>query len=289
MKQPLPALLLLAALTAACNRPASAPPVAVLQTGVAATLTAAPPQPATRTSPPSATPSLTRTPTLSPTPTPVPSGTVGPSPTLTLPPLPTDDPRFGLGLNLAAPSYRDDFSQRFTWGEPVDDNVANVWQDDHLKTADLLADPFIWWSTTISDADAGDFFAEVTAEIRACTGKDAAGFSGRVGGANLDSGYTLEVSCDGHYRLREFAGGSADVLRDWTAAEAILKGPNAANRLGLLVDGDRVTPFANGIALGPPVQDSSLAFGSFALYAMARETPGVVVNFDDFALWHLSP
>jgi len=289
MKHRLPALLLLAAISAACNRQASAPPAALLQTGVAATLTAGPPLPATRTSPPSATPSFTLTPTLTRTATAQPSGTVDPSPTITLAPLPTDDPRFGLGLNLAAPSYRDDFSQPLTWGEPVDENVTNVWQDGHLKTSDLLADPFIWWSTTISDANAGDFFAEVAAEIEACAGKDAAGFSGRVGGASLDSGYALEVSCDGHYRLRRFSEGTVQVLRDWSPSEAIARGPNASNRLGLLADGDQVTAFANGIVLGPPVQDSSLGFGTFGLYASARETPGVAVNFDDFALWHLSP
>jgi len=137
--------------------------------------------------------------------------------------------------------------------------------------------------------NAGDFFAEVAAEIEACAGKDAAGFSGRVGGASLDSGYALEVSCDGHYRLRRFSEGTVQVLRDWSPSEAIARGPNASNRLGLLADGDQVTAFANGIVLGPPVQDSSLGFGTFGLYASARETPGVAVNFDDFALWHLSP
>ena len=137
--------------------------------------------------------------------------------------------------------------------------------------------------------NSSDFFAEVTAEIQACAGKDAAGFSGRVGGENLNSGYAFEVSCDGHYRLRKFSEGTVQVLRDWSSAEAIVKGPNATNRLGLLIDGDRITPFANGTALGPAVQDSSLGFGTFGLYALARETPGVVVNYDDFALWRLSP
>jgi len=282
-------LLLLASVAAACNRQASAPPAGLLQTAIAATLTAAPPLPATRTSPPSASASVTPSPTLTRTPTPVPTGTVGASPTITVPPLATDDPRFGLGLNLAVPDYHDGFQARYTWGELADPGATNVWDDGRLKTSDLQADPFIWWSTTTSDANSGDFFAEVTADIQACAGKDAAGFSGRLSGENLNSGYALEVSCDGHYRLRKFTEGTVVVLRDWSSAEAIHKGPNASNRLGLLVDGDRITPFANGVPLGSSVQDSSLGMGTFGLYALARETPGVVVNYDDFALWRLSP
>src|SRR3989304_4613895 len=213
MTRRLLAVSVLVTLAAACNRQPPAPPASVLQTGVAATLTAAPPLPATRTSPPSATASFTPAPTLTPTATPVPSGTLGPTPTITVPPLPTDDPRFGPPLTLPAPDYHDGFQARYTWGELADLGATNVWDDGRLKASDLLADPFIWWSTTISDANAGDFYAEVSAEIQACTGKDSAGFSSRVGGGNLDSGYALEVSCDGHYRLRRFPEGTGQVLR----------------------------------------------------------------------------
>jgi hypothetical protein len=208
---------------------------------------------------------------------------------VTVPPLATDDPRNGLGLNLADPDYSDGFTQRFTWGEIADAGAVNTWEDGRLKTSDLLTDGFIWWSGTLPDAAAGDFFAEVSAESSACSGKDAAGFAGRIGGVNFNSGYTLEVACDGTYRMRKFSEGAVTVLRDWTASEAIVQGPNAANRLGLLARGDQITPFANGVALGPAVQDAGFAYGTFGVYAMARETPGVVVEFDDFALWYVTP
>jgi hypothetical protein len=287
---PRTALLLLMAIGAgACNRQASAPASSVLETGVAATLTAAPPLPATRTAPPSATPSLTHTATVTLAPSLTSTGTVGPSPTLTPIPLPTDDPRFGLGLNLSAPHYHDGFAARFTWGEPVAEGVANIWQDGRLRASDLLADAFIWWSTTTAEASAGNFYAEVTAEIQACSGRDAAGFGARVSGTNLDNGYTLEVSCDGHYRIRKFTEGKVETLRDWTPSEAIVQGPNVANRMGLLARGGDLTGFVNGVALGPAVQDSALPFGTFALFAGARQTPGLTVIFDDFSLWHLSP
>src|SRR3989304_2979109 len=102
MTRRLLAVSVLVTLAAACNRQAAAPPASVLQTGVAATLTAAPPLPATRTSPPSATPSSTPAPTQTFTPSPVPSGTAGATATITVPPLATDDPRNGLDAPLDA-------------------------------------------------------------------------------------------------------------------------------------------------------------------------------------------
>jgi hypothetical protein len=89
--------------------------------------------------------------------------------------------------------------------------------------------------------------------------------------------------------MRKFSEGSVTVLRDWTASDAIVEGPNATQRLGLLAVGDQITPFVDGEALGPAVQDSSFAYGTFGLYAMARETPGVAVVYDDFALWYVRP
>jgi hypothetical protein len=237
-------------------------------------------------SPPSATASAT---TLPPTPSTVPTETPGPTPTVTVPPLPTDDPRYPLSLNLAVPDYGDGFAQRFTWGELADPGAVNTWEDGHLKASDLLADGFVWWSGTLPDAAAGDHYVEISSQISDCSGKDAAGLASRVGGVNLNSGYTLEVACDGTYRMRKFSEGAVAVLRDWTASEAIVKGPNADNRLGLLARGDQITPFANGVVLGSPVQDASFAYGIFGVYAMARETPGLVVVFDDFALWYVTP
>src|SRR3989304_5984220 len=87
-------------------------------------------------------------------PPPVPSGTAGATATIPVPPLAADDPRNGLALNLAVPDYGDGFAQRFTWGEMADPGAVNTWEDGRLKTSDLLADGYIWWSG--STPDAGD-------------------------------------------------------------------------------------------------------------------------------------
>src|SRR4030042_762861 len=76
----------------------------------------------------------------------------GGSPSPPPPPLAPDDPR--TGLNLAAPDLTDDFSVRFKWYEFSDaTSASNLVEDGHLKAVDNLADSYIWWSTTDSQAE----------------------------------------------------------------------------------------------------------------------------------------
>jgi hypothetical protein len=200
-----------------------------------------------------------------------------------LPPLPPDDPRAGLDLNR--PGYRDNFETRFTWGEQSHSGALTTWEGGRLKAVDLLADANVWWTTTGPNAIAGDFYAEVSATIGECSERDASGFAVRV---DISSGYVLEVSCDGAYRLRKFTLGNVTVLRDWTNAEAIVQGSGAMNRLGILADGTSLYAFANNTRLGEVLEDTSHFAGSFGLYAMGQETPGLTVYFDDFELWYVT-
>jgi hypothetical protein len=198
--------------------------------------------------------------------------------------LPEGDPREG--INLARPDYRDNFGSALTWVGPNAAHASNLWKEDHLEATDRLADHYIWWSTTIPEG--GNVFAEVEAKIGDCTGKDAAGLGVRIDSTTLDSGYTVEVSCDGHYRVRKFSAGAVESLIDWTPAPGIEIGPDATNRIGLVAKGTLLAPVVNGQVVDE-VQDYTYTYGNFALYANAMESPGVTVEFYDFALWFLQP
>jgi hypothetical protein len=275
---------LFALLLASCNRPAVEPPPNLLATSVAATLTAQPVAIATSTLPPASpvptatsesppTESATETPAAPPTPSPI--------------PLSPDDPR--AGLNLSAPDLRDDFSQAL-WYVGSDDATASfAYANGQFQVTDNLADGFLWWTTTAREA--ADLYVEVTAEVGACSGKDAYGFGIRVGGQNFDQGYTLEIACDGSYRLRRFVSEELPViLLDWTMAAALVSGPQATNRIGLLAQGERFQVFANGeLVSAQAIEDESYSSGILSLFASAAQTPGLTVHFDDLALWFLSP
>jgi hypothetical protein len=264
----------------ACTRPAGEPSPDLVATMVAATLTAAPTLPPSPTSPPTATPIIT------PSPTPTDTATPGPIPSATLPELAPGDPRHG--INLASPDYRDDFSSQNTWFGPNFEGAINVWDNERHRATDYITDYSIWWSTTVRNIDAGNLYAEISAEIGDCTNKDGYGLAVRVNGDPLNCGYTLEFSCDGAYRIRKFVEGSVQVLLDWTPSEAIIAGPNIENRMGFLANGGVLFAIANGVVLGQ-VEDSDFYSGTFGLFTSAMNTPGLTTYFDDFYLWYLQP
>ncbi|TEU01414.1 MAG: hypothetical protein E3J30_00685 [Anaerolineales bacterium] len=276
LSQRLGTIVVITWLAGACTRPA---PVRELPVDVNQTTDQVLADPSS-TAPPSAT-NIT-TPTAISTLTPTPGLTITPTP----PPLSPDDPRYG--LNLAAPHYWDDFSSNLTWVGPNFDGAMNVWEDGRLRATDFLADKFLWWSTTIPDVDAGDLYVEVTAEVGECSGKDAIGLAVRVDPDHRNSGYTLEFSCDGSYRIRKLVAGTIQTLLEWTSSDSILSGSDTTNVLGFLARGTTLTVFANGEVLSS-IEASAFFKGNFGLFTDAASTPGLTVYFDDFKLWYINP
>ncbi|MGD2162503.1 MAG: hypothetical protein PVG04_05385, partial [Anaerolineales bacterium] len=117
-------------------------------------------------------------------------------------------------------------------------------------------------------------------------GKDAAGLALRVEPNQRNSGYTLEVSCDGSYRVRKLLSGSIRTLLDWQEAEAINRGENATNVLSFQAQGNQLSVFVNGTQLAQ-VEDTAFIRGNYGLYADAAQTAGFTVRFTEFKLWYL--
>lgn len=286
----------------ACNRPAEEPPANVLATSVSSTLTAQPVAQPTSTQPAETpiaggevdedTPEPTETPedaesTATEEATEEPE--VSPTPSNTPIPLEPGDPRSG--LNLSDPDYTDDFSQRFTWFEFSDPESATViWDDGRLRVTDHVTDGILWWTTTAVSVE--DSYVEITVQITSCSGKDAYGMGIRVGGDNVDRGYTLEISCDGAWRLRKFTAFDEipAVLRDWTESDLINIGPDVSNQIGFMADADQIFAFVNSVPLDSvAIEDSDYVSGVISLFANASQTTDLTVIFDDFRLWHISP
>ncbi|TFH37401.1 MAG: hypothetical protein E4G99_02645 [Anaerolineales bacterium] len=252
-----------------------AEPLEILQGSVVPSQFALP----SSTAPPSATPIATPTATTTTAPTEEP--TVVPTPL----PLDEDDPRFG--LNLSAPDYRDDFDSNLTWVGPNFEGASNITGAGVHRATDNLTDSFLWWSTTIPDIDAGNIYVEVQADVEDCHGKDAYGLAVRVEPDQRDSGYMLEFSCDGAFRVRKLYAGTIQTLQDWTVSPSIAS-DGSSNIMGLLATGSQLYPVANGEVLAH-LEDSTFFSGNYGLYANAQETPGLTIVFDNFKLWYVSP
>jgi hypothetical protein len=200
-------------------------------------------------------------------------------------PLDEDDPRFG--LNLSAPDYWDKFDSDLTWVGPNFEGASNLTESGQHRATDYLADSFLWWSTTIPDIDAGNIYVEVQADVKECRGKDAYGLAVRVEPDQRDSGYLLEFSCDGAFRLRKLYAGTIQTLQDWTPSASIST-DGSGNVMGFLAIGSQLYPVANGDVL-TQVDDGTFFSGNYGLYANAQETPGLTILFDNFNLWYVSP
>jgi len=270
------ASLVLLSLIAACTRPAPVgEPLDDLQGTVVPSQQVFP----SSTPPPSATPVVT--PSATTPATEIEQPTDVPTPL----PLDEDDPRFG--LNLSAPDYRDDFNSDLTWVGPNFEGASNITAGGVHRATDYLADSFLWWSTTIPDIDAGNIYVEIQAKVEDCKGKDAYGLAVRVEPDQRDSGYLLEFSCDGAFRVRKLFVGTIQTLQDWTFSDSI-SSDGSSNIMGFLAIGNQLYPVANGEVL-TQVEDTTFFSGNYGLYANAQETPGLTVVFDVFKLWYVSP
>ena len=272
-------LLLIGLPLAACTGSVAQQEIDPLVEMAAATLTALP----SRTPPPSATVPASPTATGSPTILPTATGTPGPSPTPSAPPLPTSDPRFG--LNLSQPSVTDSFNIPFTWGEYRNASASNLILDEQLQAIDNLTDSLIWWTTT--KYMGSNIYVEVSVEIQDCAGRDFAGLGLRIG-EFVSTGYTVEISCDGYYRIRKFSTGAVVVLLDWTFIRALNQESGATNKIGFVARANNLTAVINDVVL-ESVKDNTYFSGTFALFAGAERTPGLTAIFDDFNIWYFSP
>jgi len=158
---------------------------------------------------------------------------------LEVPPTPTplvifdeDDPR-GKYLDLANPDHTDYFINPDTWYDYEVAGAAYSVQDGKLVGTDNVPQEGLYWSYT--SVQSGRVYAEISATNGDCISKDAVGLVIRIDPEQTPSGYALEVSCDGAWRLIRFrsAGGATATQVDWTTSDVIRTGKDATNRLGI--------------------------------------------------------
>jgi len=283
----------------ACNLPASteAPPIdqSAAQTAAAETIIAQLTEVA-ETLVPSATagslPDATQTAVISTAtettvPTSAPSATAtAPAATATSPPPPTptldaDDPKAGLG----EPEFYDDFSNGESWPLYADDHVSFKVKDSNLVMTAFNPDKYNGWMLTWPVIS--DYYLEMTTKTQQCSGKDT--YGNMVRAVKTDKGYIgylYNISCDGHYSLRRWNGEQYISLVDWTPSDQINSGANQTNRIGLMVNGNQFTFYANGKQIGQ-YQDDTHREGRFGVVIGSANTPDLKVRVDEIAYWDI--
>ncbi len=210
------------------------------------------------------------------------------------PPTPTpfevtssDDPRSL--LDLSNPDHYDFFDDPTTWFRYDDPDYASyAIADGQMTGIDYVAgDRPIYWSYT--SFPSGNVYAEVSATLGDCFGRDAVGFVIRVQPEQTPSGYAMEVSCDGAWRLRRLRQDQTPFeMVDWTSDERIQTGPDGTNRLGIWGYRGEFVLFLNGEQVGAALDSGyTYSLGYFAVYVQSQEAYPLTATFDDFSYWNI--
>ena len=232
-------------------------------------------------------PPPTETPVVADTETPTPTETGTPEPTFTLTPGGSaSDPRNQLG----GPSRYDSLDGPTEGGWPTgsDQFTSLTFKDGSMLMTGRTMDA--GWRLPVQD-NVTNFYLEVTASPQMCASTDNYGIMFRIPDfRNAIKGYQLMVSCDGRFTLRRWDGsvepnGKASILVAWRAADAINKGPNAVNRVGVMAVGSRLRVYINGVFL-QEVLDETYDTGNFALMVNPDVTENFTVRYDDLSVWY---
>jgi hypothetical protein len=294
-------ILAMALIIAACTMPAPGTPpptdspdqaiTIAAQTVVAemtkTALTQAPPEDSETQPPevPTATKSTEATNTPAASPTPAPTNTSGPSPTPTDTPtatLPPSDVRSPLG----DPDWVDSFDTAVNWPLYTDQHVSFVIKQSAMFMTAYKPDKYNGW--IITTPIIRNFYLETKATPLTCADQDRYGLMLRAVKINARDyvGYQLRISCDGQYWFGNWDNEKYHPIVDWTASEHLNTDPGNTNRIGVKMEGNHVTLYANGNMMTEfdAVQFSE---GKFGLVVGSAVTPKSTVKVDEIAYWLL--
>ncbi len=197
------------------------------------------------------------------------------------------DPR--AALDLENPNFSDTFEGENYWGTyNREDSAAYAVGAGSLTGVDYFPEEkYTWWSMTAQQS--GNLYVEVDGTNGDCLGKDSLGVAFRVDPENGRSGYSFEISCDGHWRFRRHHHDAGPrVLVDWAPSPQIQSGFGATNRIGVLAYQGRFVFYVNGQQVGSYTENNyQYSYGAFAVFVRSSLTYNLTASFDDFRFWHM--
>lgn len=203
------------------------------------------------------------------------------APTAT-PTFPTGDPR----LSLGEPDFYDNFATSANWPLYEDDHVS-FRINNQTQLIMTAFNPDQWDGWMLTSPVITDFYLEMTARFRQCSGIDRYGLVFRaVPSENGYIGYHYGVSCDGRFSLRRWDGKNFIKLIDWTESDNINAGSQQGNRIGVMANGNRFSLYANGVLLRE-FSDDTHSSGRFGVFVGSVNTPNFKVEVEEVSQWEL--
>jgi hypothetical protein len=184
-------------------------------------------------------------------------------------------------LALGSPTWKDTFDNGDNWPLGIDKFVDLKSSGGTLQMIGFTNKN--GWR--LSNQKAVNFYLQLTGKMSVCSGADHYGLFFRVPNLSLaDRGYLFGISCDGKFALRKWSIDTMTVLENWKSNDAILKGSNQTNRLGIMAKGNELKLYINGV-LVDTIKDTSFSQGYIGLYVGPKETTKLTALLDEIAYW----
>jgi uncharacterized lipoprotein YbaY len=218
----------------------------------------------------------TMTATTEPTSTePPPTATQAPPPTS-----PPDDP----ALVLGTPTFKDSFSKNSgNWTLfDYDCFQSEIIDGKYVMTGKGAG--YMCWEFTWPKVK--NFYLESSVEpVDECPEGNAYGMIFRS--PDNDEGYVYALTCEGQYYLWAWDGENSTYLLKATNSAQIRPGANQENRIGVMVDGEAMSLYINGVLQTRVNDDMFLERGKFGTAILALEDQPFTVYFDNITMWEL--
>ncbi len=230
------------------------------------------------------------TPTLTPTAT-----VVSPTPTATIiwfpptgtptdlplqPPTPTLDDRPGMGDLL----FSDSFDDPAIWDTGSSADASAILTNNRLVLSITGSGPLSIASRR-DQPEAGDFYAEATANLSLCSGNDQYGMLFRA--SSSADFYRFVLTCNGQERLERVRGGVTYPLVNWLAGNDVPPGAPAQIKLGVWVVSREIRLFLNDNYQFSMV-DPVFSAGTIGFFAYAAGKSPVTISFSDLSVYSVS-
>jgi len=185
---------------------------------------------------------------------------------------------------LAELLLTDKFNQADLWNISESPNSYAVIKHNRLVLSIAEKGPISQLSMRSKPA-VGDFYAEATATISLCAGKDQYGMIFRADPNG--NHYRFVISCDGAVRLERSTSGVHIPLRDWLPTGDAPTGAPADVKLGVWAVGNEMRFFLND-QYQFSFSDSARRSGMLGFFVYINGTDPITVSFSDLSVYSVS-
>jgi hypothetical protein len=230
------------------------------------------------------------TPTRNPTPTTSPTAelplasllpTLGEVVTDTLTPAPTQTPMISLPAEAGERIFYDPLNDnRFGWTLTKTEEGTSAFSNGlFVFTVNTQYTALV---STLPRDIPSDGYIEVTVQTIICgAGIDTFGIIFRNQG---EHSYRFAITCRGQLRLERYAGFDMDGRSEWKDTLGLLQGAPAANRIGVMMQGNIFRFFVNGAEAFSRSDPVSIKGGA-GLFVHSEKSRMLSVGFDDLAVY----